>query len=81
MRNAIDETPPELAVDLMEFGICLAGGGSQLQGLPQRLSNDLRMRVWVAEDPLKCVARGAGQVLEDLDENLPFLVGLEGRIS
>ena len=81
MKNAIDETPPELAVDLMEFGICLAGGGSQLQGLPQRLSNDLRIRVWVAEDPLTCVVRGAGQVLEDFDENLPFLVGLERRIS
>jgi rod shape-determining protein MreB len=81
MKDAIDETPPELGVDLMEFGICLSGGGSQLQGLPQRLSKDLRIRVWVAEDPLTCVARGAGQVLENLDENLPFLVGLEGRIS
>lgn len=81
MKDAIGETPPELAVDLMEFGICLAGGGSQLQGLPQRLSNDLRIRVWMAEDPLTCVVRGAGQVLEDFDENLPFLVGLEGHIS
>jgi len=81
MKDALNETPPELGGDLMEFGICLAGGGSQLQGLPQRLSNDLRIRVWMAEDPLTCVARGAGQVLEDLDENLPFLVGLEGRIS
>lgn len=81
MKDAINETPPELGVDLMEFGICLAGGGSQLRGLPQRLSNDLRIRVWVAEDPLTCVVRGAGQVLEDLDENLPFLVELEGRIS
>jgi rod shape-determining protein MreB len=81
IKAAINETPPELAVDLMEFGICLAGGGSQLRGLPQRLSKDLRIRVWVAEDPLTCVVRGAGQVLKDLDENLPFLVELEGRIS
>jgi len=77
IRDAIDEVPPELISDLMEAGVCLAGGGSQLQGLTERLTNDLHMRVWLAEDPMTCVARGAGIMLEDLDGNARFLVGLQ----
>jgi rod shape-determining protein MreB len=77
IRDAIDEVPPELVADLMETGICLAGGGSQLQGLVERLSNDLKMRVWLAEDPVTCVARGAGIILEDLDTNARYLVGVQ----
>lgn len=79
MKDAIDETPPELIADLMEEGVCLAGGGSQLHGLAERLSNDLRMRVWLAEDPMTCVARGAGMILDDLDNLQQFLVSLERR--
>ena len=79
MRDALDEIPPELIADLMEEGICLAGGTSQLQNLTERLSNDLRMRVWNAEDPMTCVARGAGLVLDDLDNMGQFLVGLDRR--
>ncbi len=77
LKNAIDEVPPELVSDLMEVGICLAGGGSQLQGLAERLSNEIKMRVWVAEDPMTCVARGAGRILDDLDNNSRFLARLE----
>jgi rod shape-determining protein MreB len=77
IRDAIDEVPPELVADLMETGICLCGGGSQIQGLVERLSNDLKMRVWLAEDPVTCVARGAGLILEDLDANGRFLVGVQ----
>ena len=73
----LHEVPPELVADLMETGICLAGGGSQLLMLTERLSQDLHMRVWGAEDPMSCVVRGAGIVLEDLDSNARFLVGLE----
>ncbi|OQY20179.1 MAG: rod shape-determining protein [Anaerolineaceae bacterium 4572_32.1] len=67
VRDAIDETPPELIADLMEQGITLAGGGSLLQGLAERLSEETRMHVYVAEDSMTCVARGAGKVLEDFD--------------
>jgi rod shape-determining protein MreB len=74
LRDAIDEIPPELIADLMESGICLAGGGSQLKGLGDRLSEELNMRVWLAEDPMTCVARGAGLILEDIDVNRQFLV-------
>ncbi|HEC21990.1 MAG TPA: rod shape-determining protein [Chloroflexi bacterium] len=76
IKDALDETPPELISDLMESGICMAGGGSQLAGLTERLSEELNMRVWLAEDPMTCVARGAGRVLEDYDNLRRLLVGL-----
>ena len=77
IKDALDEVPPEIVADLMESGICLAGGGSQLQGMAERLSSEMRMRVWVAEDPMTCVVRGASLILEDLDLNRKFLVGLD----
>jgi rod shape-determining protein MreB and related proteins len=77
IRDALDEIPPEIVADLMDLGICLAGGGALLQGLSDRLSDELRLRVWVAEDPLSCVARGAGMVFDDFDKLSRLLVGLE----
>jgi rod shape-determining protein MreB len=77
IRDALAEAPPELIADLMEIGVCLAGGGSQLRGLAERLTNELRMRVWLAEDPMTCVARGAGLILEDLDTNARFLASMD----
>ena len=67
VRDTLDDTPPEPIADLLEHGIALAGGGALLKGLAQRLSDETKMRVYVAEDPLACVAKGAGRVLEDLD--------------
>jgi rod shape-determining protein MreB len=77
IRDALDEAPPEILADLLDSGICLAGGGSQLRNLDERLSSDLKVRVWVAEDPMTCVARGCGMVLENKDAYSSFLVGLE----
>ncbi len=77
IRDAIDEAPPEVISDLLDNGICLAGGGSQILGLTNRIANDLKLRVWVAEDPMTCVARGTGLVLENLDLYDGFLVSLE----
>ena len=77
VKEAIDETPPEIIADLMESGVCLAGGVSQLQGLSERMQGEINMECWVAEDPLTCVARGAGYILDDLDNLARFLVGLE----
>jgi len=77
IRDALDEIPPEIVADLMDIGICLAGGGALLQGLADRLTDELRLRVWVAEDPLTCVARGAGMVFENFDTLSRYLVGLE----
>jgi rod shape-determining protein MreB len=77
IKDALDESPPEIVADLIETGVCLAGGGAQLQGLTDRLTEDLHLRVWVAEDPMTCVARGAGLILEDLDRWEQFLVDVE----
>ncbi len=77
IKDALDESPPEILSDLIDNGICLAGGMSQLQGLAERVSNEVRVRVWVAEDPMTCVARGAGIVLDNLDEYEQLLVGIE----
>lgn len=77
VKDAIDETPPEIIADLMDTGICLAGGGGLLQGLDRRLNEEVRVRVWVAEDPISCVARGAGMILEDYEYLSRLLVGLE----
>jgi rod shape-determining protein MreB len=83
LKDALDEAPPEIVADLIDSGICLAGGGALLQGLPDRLADELRLRVWVAEDPLTCVARGAGMILENLDkpEFRNFIVPLERTVS
>lgn len=67
IKDALDETPPELVADLMEQGIALAGGVGLLRGLAERLTEETKMKVYVADDPMTCVARGAGLVLEDLD--------------
>jgi rod shape-determining protein MreB len=77
VRDALDEIPPEIVADLMDIGICLAGGGALLQGLADRLTDELKLRVWVAEDPLTCVARGAAAVYEDFETYSRYLVGLE----
>lgn len=77
IRDALDEAPPEILADLMDTGICLAGGSSQLRNLAERLTNDLHVRVWVAEDPMTCVARGCGIILDNLEEFSSFLVGIE----
>ncbi len=77
VRDTLDETPPELIADLMESGICLAGGGGQIRGLAERLEDLIKIRVWVAEDTMTCVARGAGHVLEDLDNYKRVLASLD----
>lgn len=77
VREALDETPPELVADLMEQGIALAGGGALLHGIAQRLSEETKMRVYVADDPMTCVARGAGKVLESLDVLRKVLVSTQ----
>ncbi|MBE9472092.1 MAG: rod shape-determining protein [Chloroflexi bacterium] len=79
IRDALDETPPELIADLMETGICLAGGGSLLKGLAERISEETNMQAWVAQDAMTCVARGAGKVLEELDVLREVLVSTDDR--
>ncbi|MBP7961144.1 MAG: rod shape-determining protein [Caldilineaceae bacterium] len=64
VKGTLDETPPELIADLMEHGVVLAGGGALLQGLAQRLQDESRMHVYVADNPLTSVVVGTGMILE-----------------
>ena len=66
VKDTIEETPPELVADIMDQGIYLAGGGALLKGLDTRIAEATQMVVHIADDPLTCVARGTGMVLEDL---------------
>jgi rod shape-determining protein MreB len=67
IKDAIESTPPELLSDLLENGITLAGGGSLLRGIDKYFTSKLKTPVNIAEDPISCVVRGAGKVLEDID--------------
>ena len=67
IKDTIEETPPELVADIMDQGIVLAGGGALLAGLDRRVADATQMPVHVADDPLTCVVRGTGRVLEELD--------------
>ena len=67
IKETIEETPPELVADIMDQGIVLAGGGALLAGLDKRVAEATQMPVHIADDPLTCVVRGTGRVLEELD--------------
>ena len=67
VKTTLDRTPPELASDIMDRGIMLAGGGSLLQGLDERLRRETEIPVHVAESPLTCVAVGSGRSLEEFE--------------
>ncbi len=79
IKSTLDDTPPELIADLMDTGICLAGGGALLRGLAERISEEANMRAWVAQDAMTCVARGAGRVLEELDTLREVLASTDDR--
>lgn len=67
VKVCLERTPPELSADIVDKGIMLTGGGSQLVGLDQLLREETGLPVTVAEDPLNCVVIGSGRVLEELD--------------
>ncbi len=67
VKSTLDKTPPELASDIMDRGIMLAGGGALLQGLDERLRQETEMPIHVAESPLTCVAVGSGRSLEEFE--------------
>jgi rod shape-determining protein MreB len=67
IRSTLDKTPPELAADIMDRGIVLAGGGALLSGMDERLRHETQMPVHLAESPLTCVAVGSGRSLEEFE--------------
>ena len=77
VKTTIEETPPELLADIMSRGIYLAGGGSLLRGLDTLITKETKIPCKIIDDPLTAMARGAGMVLENLDELQEVLVEME----
>lgn len=74
VKTTLEKTPPELASDIMEKGIVLAGGGALIKNLDKLLSQKTGMPVYIAEDPLDCVVKGTGKTLEDLERLKAVLI-------
>jgi len=74
VRQALEETPPELAADILDKGIVVTGGGALLIGMDNRLREETNLPINVAEDPLTCVVRGTGKVLEDMSHFSKVLI-------
>ena len=67
VKVALERTPPELASDILDRGIVLTGGGALLKNLDERMREDTSLPIHIAEDPLTCVVRGCGKILEDFE--------------
>ena len=79
VKLTLEKTPPELASDIMEKGIVLAGGGALIKNLDKLISQETGMPVYVAEQPLDCVVRGAGKTLDDLERLKTVLINARNR--
>ena len=79
VKITLEKTPPELASDIMEKGIILAGGGALIKNLDKLLSLETGMPVYVADEPLDCVVRGTGKTLEDIEKLKAVLVSARNR--
>ncbi|MNB93133.1 Rod shape-determining protein MreB [compost metagenome] len=67
-KSVLERTPPELSADIIDRGVVLTGGGALLNGLDELLSEELHVPVWIAEDPMHCVVKGTGIMLDNLDK-------------
>jgi rod shape-determining protein MreB len=67
LKSVLEQTPPDLAGDIVENGIVLTGGGALIRGLDKYLSDIVKLPVYIAEDPLLAVAKGTGKALDELD--------------
>ena len=74
IMEALSQTPPELAADIYNTGIYLAGGGALLRGLDKRLSRKTDLPVYIAEDPLQAVVRGTGIALKNIERYKTVLI-------
>ena len=79
VKTTLEKTPPELASDIVEKGIVLAGGGALIRNLDKLLSQKTGMPVYIAENPLECVVKGTGKKLEDLERLKTVLINARKR--
>src|SRR5690625_4891507 len=67
-KMVLEQTPPELSADIIDRGVILTGGGALIHGMDQLLAEELKVPVFVAEEPMSCVAKGTGIMLENIDK-------------
>ena len=79
VKTTLEKTPPELASDIVEKGIVLAGGGAMIKNIDKLLSQKTSMPVYIAENPLECVVAGTGKTLEDLERLKTVLINARKR--
>lgn len=79
IKVTLEKTPPELASDIMEKGIVLAGGGALIKNLDKLISIETGMPVYIADEPLDCVVRGTGKTLDDLERLKTVLINARKR--
>ena len=79
VKATLEKTPPELASDIVEKGIVLAGGGALIKNLDKLLSQRTGMPVYISENPLECVVKGTGKTLEDLERLKSVLINARKR--
>ncbi|MFO7841801.1 MAG: rod shape-determining protein [Fidelibacterota bacterium] len=74
IKRTLEHTPPELSADILDRGVILTGGGSLLLGLDERIRRETNLPVSIGDEPLLCVAKGTGKVLENIDNYLDILL-------
>ncbi len=79
VKATLEKTPPELASDIIENGIVLAGGGALIKNIDKLLALKTEMPVYIAEEPLECVVKGTGKILEDLERLKSVLINARKR--
>ena len=79
VKITLEKTPPELAADIVEKGVVLAGGGALIKNLDKLISQKIEMPVYIAEEPLECVVRGTGKTLLDLEKLKDVLINSRRR--
>jgi len=67
-KTVLEHTPPELSADIIDRGVIITGGGALIHGIDQLLAEELKVPVFIAEDPMSCVAKGTGVMLENIDK-------------
>ncbi len=67
-KQVLERTPPELSADIIDRGVTLTGGGALVHGIDRLLAEELKVPVFLAEEPMNCVAKGTGIMLENIDK-------------
>lgn len=81
IREVLETAPPEMVADILTSGIVLTGGGAMLRGLPQLLQHELKLPVFIAEDPLSAVVRGTGIILESYEEYESVILSMDQYVA